>query len=452
MASWSGPMSKAWRCSLRSRSQPAIKDASHTLEEGVKVFPPFLDFEVNEFLRNASQANPRGKGSPTILSRVLQIIKATTAGMEISIAAYTFDHSEVVVQLWAAASEREVKVRLLVDHKNTYHGRCKNQSKSMLVLMSEEGVSVRTYKPAKGGWNAALHMKMMVLKERVCVLGSANWTHNSHENCEEAALITRDKKVVTNAQLEFDVLWSQSEAMNLHALVAADEDAWAPQEGTAADSGVSQSSAAPHGSRAALATQGSAAVYETVCMMAESDLAARSEGPRRMPPAVKEPPPHLAVSKTAPKPPPVRRGVQAIEAYSHQEEVTKELKRDRREGKKKKKTEVSSQGSAATSQGGNATQAPPTSRQDQPLTQAVMLREQGRHRSQHLESIRQGWVESQLEITAAMQTQERRSKEKISHEVSRSSSDSQPAPLVAVDWWQRSTTGLSSETEEKTQD
>ena len=124
------------------------------------------------------------------------------------VAGYTIDNNQTARAL-IYATKRNCTVLVLADYQQMYHGKSTSQGMVVQTLL-QEGVEVRTYRPPRGGMNAAFHTKMMVVRDWIAMIGSANWTYNSMELCVETSVLTRARDAVENAQRTFDRYWAMS--------------------------------------------------------------------------------------------------------------------------------------------------------------------------------------------------------------------------------------------------
>merc|ERR1712216_896937 len=89
-----------------------------------------------------------------------------------------------------------------------YHGPSVGQGDVVRSLIRGK-VQVYTFKPDKGGRNAAFHGKTLIVRNALAIVGSANFTHNSHEHCYEDCILVREAEAVRAREARFDVLWAQ---------------------------------------------------------------------------------------------------------------------------------------------------------------------------------------------------------------------------------------------------
>ena len=76
--------------------------------------------------------------------------------------------------------------------------------------MVQAGIEVYVFKPAKGGRNAAMHSKTLLIRGACVIVGSANFTHNSHDCCIEDCLLSRSAVSVQLRESRFDEMWAQA--------------------------------------------------------------------------------------------------------------------------------------------------------------------------------------------------------------------------------------------------
>ena len=122
--------------------------------------------------------------------------------------AYTFDNIKVA-KLLVELAQRGNVVNLLCDAQTMGYGR--SSQHSVVRVLVNANVNVRTYRPPKGGQNAALHSKMLVVRGWLAITGSANWTFNSWDLCVETSMMTRSSTCVKHAEDVFDFYWARGE-------------------------------------------------------------------------------------------------------------------------------------------------------------------------------------------------------------------------------------------------
>jgi len=124
-----------------------------------------------------------------VLLYMLRVIDAAKPGSQIMVMAFTIDHG-MIVRALITAKDRGCGVRVLCDHKSMYYGASSSQGVAVNALL-RYGIEVMTYRPPKGGRNASLHAKMVIVSKKVLIMGSANFTHNSLDSCVEADVCTK---------------------------------------------------------------------------------------------------------------------------------------------------------------------------------------------------------------------------------------------------------------------
>ena len=106
-------------------------------------------------------------------------------------------------------------VFVLLDHGNVEEPACSRQHEAML-LMHEWGVNFRSRKPNPCK-TSIRHDKAWLFDRHLIILGSANATQNSQNNCSESDIGTRDPVVIQQFEarydrhyaLAYDINWSQ---------------------------------------------------------------------------------------------------------------------------------------------------------------------------------------------------------------------------------------------------
>ena len=188
-ASWGGSHYKSWRSCLKRNQAPPV------MVEGVQVSSFMTHYPAIMPLTRASHRSPVISQEKDILSLILEMISSSNANAKgIRIGCYGIDKAEIVNALIEASKVQRVEI--LGDWKTMYYG-ASAQQKPMVRAMLEAKIDIRTYKPDKGGRNAAYHNKYMYCIEGALLTGSSNFTHNSLENyCVEAGIFTRSKETL----------------------------------------------------------------------------------------------------------------------------------------------------------------------------------------------------------------------------------------------------------------
>ena len=148
--------------------------------------------------------------NPKILPHLLEIIRAA----KYSVCALQYqceEHHIVAALVDVVRREAEpVAVRLVLDKKMMANPSAKGQPNQVGALI-EHGVEVRVRHPKPARLFSAQHEKSVLIDDALAVVGSANWTHNSMENCEESVISTRARNVVQAARQHFEDMWSVAE-------------------------------------------------------------------------------------------------------------------------------------------------------------------------------------------------------------------------------------------------
>jgi hypothetical protein len=137
---------------------------------------------------------------PKILLSLVTNINLAVGNSQIFIMAFNLDHG-LIVRALIAARGRGCEIRILCDWKSMYHGASSSQGVAVRALLYNQ-IDVRTYRPV-GGRNASLHCKMLVVRGKVVVLGSANFTHNSLDHCVETSICTKHLHTVEEMERLF---------------------------------------------------------------------------------------------------------------------------------------------------------------------------------------------------------------------------------------------------------
>lgn len=117
--------------------------------------------------------------SQSAVARLLELI--ATARKSIKVAMYTFTRQDLAAQL-VAARRRGVDVEVFVDYQSA-----QGSSREVALMLQREGVTLRA-----GPSDRLLHHKFMVIDDRCCAMGSANWTKAAFSNNSDCLLLLHD--------------------------------------------------------------------------------------------------------------------------------------------------------------------------------------------------------------------------------------------------------------------
>ena len=195
-------------------------DEGQATEMGVTVVATprwLMKFEAVELLYN-----------PLIEGQVAEFIRLSEE--RISACLYSLDNAVIVsglVRRLKQATDGRPEVRLVMDKHQMLNPSCSRQLRQVLAVV-EWGGSVRMRRPYGGSaaFMSAQHEKSWLFDDGMVVVGSANATDNSMNNCEEAVVCTRALKAADAAREHFGRLWGDSEpvtAVWLAAQIAAKE-------------------------------------------------------------------------------------------------------------------------------------------------------------------------------------------------------------------------------------
>ena len=172
-------------------------DGGRKPEEGVITGQEFLQLPVLRSLFDEE-----------ILSVLLNVVReAGVRKLEVDVLCYGFDHSRIAAALIEVV-RMGGRVRILADYRTMYHGPSVGQGDVVKSLLRGRA-EVFTFKPDKGGRNSAFHQKTLIVRDVLVMVGSANFTHNSHENCYEDCILTREAEAVRVRSARFDSFWAQ---------------------------------------------------------------------------------------------------------------------------------------------------------------------------------------------------------------------------------------------------
>ena len=125
------------------------------------------------------------KFNPDIWVFLEHALRAATAVIRASL--YTLDKK--LLEVLTTAARHGVEVYLILDKGQAISPSCSTQHMTMRLL-SEWKVRMRLRRPRQGaGMMSAQHEKVWLVDRACLMVGSANATGNSLENCEETVVV-----------------------------------------------------------------------------------------------------------------------------------------------------------------------------------------------------------------------------------------------------------------------
>jgi len=121
---------------------------------------------------------------------------------------YVMDHTSCCVTL-ACKVGKGVSCRLILDRSNFLESSCARQADRMAELW-KAGCEMRVLRPRGGGF-PCMHVKTMIVDERVVLTGSVNMTHNGLENNKEHLYRITVPSAVAAVVEDFDATWAGAE-------------------------------------------------------------------------------------------------------------------------------------------------------------------------------------------------------------------------------------------------
>jgi phosphatidylserine/phosphatidylglycerophosphate/cardiolipin synthase-like enzyme len=179
-----------WKASRSWRDEQRRRPSGHELAVPIR----------SPQQRWSTVANSRGNARPTLEAQrtdgarkslfysgfhMLPVIKLELEKIERSICGfqYQLDHSECIAQMILKIAIYGVQGRLILDKVNFYSSSCTRQSAGVNELY-KAGCLFRIRKPSQGNFSC-MHVKCLILDEKVVLTGSVNLTHNGLENNKE---------------------------------------------------------------------------------------------------------------------------------------------------------------------------------------------------------------------------------------------------------------------------
>ena len=147
------------------------------------------------------------KFNPDIWVFLEHALRAATAVIRASL--YTLDKK--LLEVLTSAARHGIEVYLILDKGQAISPRCSTQHMTMRLL-SEWRVQMRLRRPRQGaGMMSAQHEKVWLVDRACLMVGSANATGNSLENCEETVVVLSREAAIAKYEGHFAGLWATSE-------------------------------------------------------------------------------------------------------------------------------------------------------------------------------------------------------------------------------------------------
>ena len=144
---------------------------------------------------------------PDIRPHVCAVINAAVSAF--CACQYLYDEQFIAVAV-INALKRGVTGRMVLDKQKMRRPASWRQPEQV-ALAIENGLEVRLHQPDPSSLFSAQHEKSVIVDEAIVLVGSANWTRNSMEHCEESVISTRAADVVAQASVHFEQLWLVAE-------------------------------------------------------------------------------------------------------------------------------------------------------------------------------------------------------------------------------------------------
>jgi hypothetical protein len=125
---------------------------------------------------------------------------------------YVVEHTACCMTLVLKAG-KGVPCRMILDRSNFMESSCARQADRVAELL-KAGIEMRVMKP-KGGCFACMHVKTMIIDERVVLAGSVNMTHNGLENNKEHLYRITVPSAVADVVADFDQTWVDAEPVTM---------------------------------------------------------------------------------------------------------------------------------------------------------------------------------------------------------------------------------------------
>lgn len=134
-------------------------------------------------------------------SIVIEALKTAKDSVVIAVAWINFnEYGSTINELL----QHGVKIRIIVndDNKNTRYAR-------IIADLQNKGLQFKIIHLPKN--SNYMHHKFCVIDEKMCMMGSFNWTKNANENNFEDLSISHNRNLVKGYVLQFETVWSLSE-------------------------------------------------------------------------------------------------------------------------------------------------------------------------------------------------------------------------------------------------
>ena len=107
-----------------------------------------------------------------------------------------------LIDALAAADERGVEVRILLDQEVRRDGSDDLINQRAADYMKGRGLSIRRDEPDRRS-----HSKLIIIDNQRVIIGSANWTYSAFRRNREHSVLLHDLPIAAQCALDFDAAW-----------------------------------------------------------------------------------------------------------------------------------------------------------------------------------------------------------------------------------------------------
>jgi len=115
---------------------------------------------------------------------------------------YKDSPSNVLIRELIAAKRRGVEVKVILERREEKE-RATLRNMKTGSLLAKAGVEV-VYDPL----DITTHTKLLIIDDRISIVGSTNWTYNALEKNHEVSVLIRSPEVANNLQKYFQGVWN----------------------------------------------------------------------------------------------------------------------------------------------------------------------------------------------------------------------------------------------------
>ena len=141
---------------------------------------------------------------------MLPMLLKELGGIEFSLCGFLYqaDHTQCFAQICIKIA-KGAKGRIIFDKNNFLHSSCARQAPRVKELFDAE-CEIRLVRPPHGGFSV-MHVKTLIIDDKILLTGSVNMTHNGLEHNKEHLYRITETSTVADVLADFEAQWEPAE-------------------------------------------------------------------------------------------------------------------------------------------------------------------------------------------------------------------------------------------------